>query len=335
MKSLKIVIINLLLFFIFLLVVENIIPFFSGIKVGNNRQLLIEEYNPNSKIKYLFNNKIYNKTIDNNGFSIDPKNFSSKFTRSIFFLGSSNVENLYVEEGKRMSDLTAKKINLIINDKFNSFNSGRGGLNSSHVLTNLIYKVIQQDPDYVFLMPTNDFGYLKNYGNYHNGPKKHFKEYNFLNIMRDLKNIFIPNIYVLLRSFIEFQIPELGVDDDLKIKSFSKIQETQLDEFENYFRSIVKICNVFNIKTIIGTQFLNIEAINGDELEVVRYMNNEINNIVRKVSREEGAILLDLESLVSKNYEYMYDAGHLNELGCDYVSDLISKIVIEIENEGY
>jgi len=334
MKILKIVFFNILLFFVLLLIVENLIPFFSEIKVGNKRQLIIEEYHPNSKIKYLFKNKIYNKTIDSNGFSIDPKNFSNKFKRSIFFLGSSNVENLYVEEGKRMSDLTAKKINLSINEKFNSFNSGRGGLNSSHVLTNLIYKVLQQNPDYVFLMPTNDFGYLKNYNSYHNGPKKHFKEFNSLNFIKDLKNIFIPNTYILLRSVIEFQIPELGVDDDLKIKSFSKIQETQLDDFENYFRSIVKICNVFNIKKIIGTQFYNIEAIDDNRVEVVKYMNNEINNIVRKVSREEGTILLDLENLVPKNYKYMYDSGHLNELGCDYVSDLISKIVIDIENEG-
>ena len=335
MKIIRLIILNLFVLFFLILIVENSIPYFYEIKVGSKRQLIIEEYHPNSKIGYLFKNKLFTKTIDNNGFSIDPNNYSSEFTKSIFFLGSSNVETLYIEEGKRMSDLTSKKINLLSKDKFNSFNSGKGGLNSSHVLSHLIYKVIQQDPDYVFLMPTNDFGYLKNYGNYHNGPKKHFKEYNSLNIMRDLKNIFIPNIYLLLRSFIEFQIPELGVDDDLKIKSFSKIQETQLDEFENYFRSIVKICNVFNIKTIIGTQFLNFEAIDDNRVEDVKYMINEINNIVRKVSREEGTILLDLESLVPKNYEYMYDAGHLNELGCDYVSDLISKIVIDIENEGY
>ena len=334
MKIIRLIILNLFVLFFLILIVENSIPYFNGIKVGSKRQLIIEEYHPNSKIGYLFKNKVFTKTIDNKGFSIDPNNYSSEFTKSIFFLGSSNVETLYVEEGKRMSDLTSKKINLLSKDKFNSFNSGKGGLNSSHVLSHLIYKVIQQDPDYVFIMPTNDFGYLRNYGGYQNGPKKHFKEFNFFNSIRDLKDLLIPNTYILLRSFIEFQIPEFGVDNDLKIKSFSKIEETQLDEFENYFKSIVKICSVFNIRTIIGTQFYNIEALEDDEVELVRFMNNEINNIVRKVSKEEGTILLDLENLVPKNYEYMYDAGHLNELGCDYVSDLISQTVINLENEN-
>ena len=332
MKTFKIIFYNIIILFLLIIIVENTIPYLTEIEVGRKRDILFEEYDPNSKIQYLYENKIYQKTIDKNGYSIDPTNFSNDFTKSIVFLGSSNVESLYVEEGKRLSDLTSKKINLLTDEKFNSFNSGKGGLNSSHVLSHLIYKVIQQDPDYVFIMPTNDFGYLRNYGGYQNGPKKHFKEFNFFNSIRDLKDLLIPNTYILLRSFIEFQIPEFGVDNDLKIKSFSKIEETQLDEFENYFRSIVKICNVFNIRTIIGTQFYNIEALDEDKVEVVKYMNNEINNIVRKVSIEEGTILLDLENLVPKNHEYMYDVGHLNELGCDYVSDLISQKVIDLEN---
>ena len=34
------------------------------------------------------------------------------------------------------------------------------------------------------------------------------------------------------------------------LKNKNKIKETQLDEFENYFRSTIKICKVFNIQTI-------------------------------------------------------------------------------------
>lgn len=334
MKIIKIIFLNLLLLFLLLLVVEYSLPYFTDISIGKERYIKTDEYQPNSNLKYLFNGELYKKAIDENGFSVNNQINNKDNKKSLYFLGSSNVETVYVKEGKRLSDLTISKLNQTLDDKFNGYNSSKGGLNTSHMIKHLIFKIIPQNPDYIFLMPTNDYSYLLEYNSYNNGPKTHFFESNILHLLKIIKDTFIPNIYVFLRSSIEFQIPELGVDNDLKIKSFSKIQETQLDEFENYFRSIVKICNVFSIKTIIGTQFYNIEALNGDKVEIAKFMNNEINNIVRKVSKEEGTILLDLENLVPKNYEYMYDAGHLNELGCDYVSDLISKIVIGLENEN-
>ena len=334
MKTFKIILYNIIILFLLIIIVENTIPYLTDIKIGRERYIKTDEYQPNSNLKYLFNGEVYKKLIDKNGFSVNNQINTKENKKSIYFLGSSNVETVYVKEGKRLSDLTISKLNRIFDDKFNGYNSSKGGLNTSHMIKHLIFKIIPQKPDYLFLMPTNDYSYLLEYNSYNKGPKTHFFKSNVFHLLKIIKDTFIPNIYVFLKSSIEFQIPELGVDDDLKIKSFSKIQETQLDEFENYFRSIVKICNVFNIKTIIGTQFYNIEALNGDKVEIAKFMNNEINNIVRKVSKEEGTILLDLENLVPKNYEYMYDAGHLNEFGCDYVSNLISKIVIDLENEG-
>ena len=178
MKYFKIIIINFLALFFLLIIVENLLPHLTDINIGKTRQIIVQEYAPNSKISYLFNDKIYKKTIDENGNSIDPFEFSSTYSKSIFFLGSSNVETLYVEEGKRLSDLTAKKVNLYSKHKFNGFNMAKGGLNSSHLLISLITKIVPQKPDYIFLMPTNDFPYLLNYGSYNKGPKSHFTKLN-------------------------------------------------------------------------------------------------------------------------------------------------------------
>ncbi|MDB9779871.1 hypothetical protein OAB54_06480 [Flavobacteriaceae bacterium] len=334
MKTFKIIFYNIIILFLLIIIVENTIPYLTDIKIGRERYIKTDEYQPNSNLKYLFNGEVYKKSIDENGFSVNNQINSKENKKSIYFLGSSNVETIYVKEGKRLSDLTISKLNRIYDDKFNGYNSSKGGLNTSHMLKHLIFKIIPQKPDYIFLMPTNDYSYLLEYNSYNKGPKTHFFKSNIFYFFKIIKDTFIPNIYVFLRSSIEFQIPSLGIDDDLRIKNKNKIKETQLDEFENYFRSTIKICKVFNIQTIIGTQFYNIEAVDKNKVELSKYMNSKINNIVRKVSREEGTLLLDLDSLVPKNFKYMYDAGHLNELGCDYVSDLISQKVIDLENEN-
>jgi lysophospholipase L1-like esterase len=331
MKYLKIILFNLTVLFILILIVEKSIPYFTDIDIGSRRYLIIQEYQPNSKLGYMFNDTIYNKTIDQNGFTIDPDHFSDTYSKTIFFLGSSNVETLYIEEGKRLADLTAKKINLFSEHKFNAFNIGKSGLNSSHVLINLISNVIPRKPDYVFLMPSNDFTYLTNYGSFSNGPKKHFTELNFYNTLKNLKDLFIPNLYILLKSSFEFQVPDFAVDNDLKINSFDNLKDTDLKEFENYFRSIIRLCSIFDIEVIVGTQFYNLEALETDGVVKANFINKKINSLVKKISEEESSILLNLDSLVPKNYKYMYDGGHLNNLGVDLVSDLISEEILKIE----
>lgn len=335
MKYIAIIVTNLFILFVLILLIEYSLPYLTEIKIGKERYLKIDEYQPNSSLKYLFNDDVYKKTIDNNGFSVNNQINSPNNKKSIYFLGSSNVETLYVSEGKRLSDLTTSKLNIAFDEKFNAFNSSKGGLNTSHMLKHLIFKIIPQKPDYVFLMPTNDYSYLLKYQSYHKGPKNHYFTSDFFHLFKIIKDTFIPNLYIFLRSSIEFQIPEVGIDNDLSLNPAVKIDRVDLLEFEKYFNSIIKICKIFDIKLILATQFYNVEAYdNRDDINKVTFMNNKINSIVRELARKENIVCLNLDSLIPKTYDYMYDAGHLNEKGTDLVSDLITQEIINIESQN-
>jgi hypothetical protein len=91
------------------------------------------------------------------------------------------------------------------------------------------------------------------------------------------------------------------------------------------------LCSIFDIEVIVGTQFYNLEALETDGVVKANFINKKINSLVKKISEEESSILLNLDSLVPKNYKYMYDGGHLNNLGVDLVSDLISEEILKIE----
>ena len=179
-------------------------------------------------------------------------------------------------------------------------------------------------------MPANDYSYLNNYSAYNLGPKGHFLNMDLFNFIRFMKDRFFSNIYIALRSSIEFQVPQIAIDNDLVYSKDNLSDEAISEEFEKYFNSIIQICKVFKIKLILGTQFYNEEFLN-DKSDVYFEKTRLINQVVRNLAKSEDIEFLDLENIIPKNNKYMYDAGHLNETGVEMASTKISELICKNE----
>ena len=60
-----------------------------------------------------------------------------------------------------------------------------------------------------------------------------------------------------------------------------------------------------------------------------RYYYSEFNQSIRDVSLEAQVLLVDLESQVPKNSNYMYDAVHLTDKGSELVANIVTKKIAE------
>ena len=54
------------------------------------------------------------------------------------------------------------------------------------------------------------------------------------------------------------------------------------------------------------------------------------NQITREVAIQENVTLIDLDSLIPKTNEFLYDTIHLNQAGSILMGDLVSKKLLEV-----
>jgi hypothetical protein len=333
----KIILINVIIIIFSLVLVDKFIPYLTNQKPGiENRFINLREHNPKASYSIKSNkigvNKDINIKTDINGFIIgDSKNNTNSY--EYIFLGGSTTECFYVDEKKRFPFKSIQLLNQLANKDFYGYNSGHGGNNMMHSYIILISKIIKLKPKNLVLMnAANDFSYLRLHGNYYDGPRGiiNNNEGSLYYFFKTIKDFLFPNLYKALRSY--YFINGLGAipggPDDSKTSLFSEDNDP-LDEYSKLLDLFVETCKIYNIRLILMTQFNNLKNIN--DIQYSKY--NLFNEQIRIVSNSKNIPLIDLDSIVPKNDDMMYDGLHLSDNGSLFVSEIISKYLFKLYND--
>lgn len=307
--------------------------------------------------------KKYFVHTDSNGFLINPLLPQYEKER-IVFLGGSTTECLYVTEEKRFPFLVAEKIADQTGTKVTSKSSGVSGNNSMHSINILLNKVLPERPRVVVLMESiNDLNvmlYEKTYWNKNVSrslvmdtamvarynsvfPKEKIEKPEGL-----LKNVFP---YLSLRyNILKNQLAQHGkktvVNEWANTGSENvTFNPQQIEEnFQSSIKTFVSVCRAWNIVPVLMTQQNRIVE-NPDKLvlkgfkpleergisyAVYRQEYLRFNQIIRDVAAEEKVLLIDLDKMVPKKSEYIYDVVHVNDKGSELIADIVSNELKEL-----
>lgn len=360
LKWIKLISINIGILISLLLLVENfLLPDVGGIELGNNRFIKLYEHKQNqTQIFDNYNWSVFFETAkhkknnifstDINGYVVGPR-VVKEYDKLIYFTGGSAVECMYVDEDKRFP----YKVQEILNNEganIKTINAGVGGTNSFHGYLSLITKGMKIKPDILFVMYNiNDISLLSKTGSYLNAPvwreiivnqKKpqiHQKHKGILGILRKFKDYLFPKLWRLFReNILGFDI--LNIDED-EFKNYRDLNPNSIDILETYRKSLynyVSFCKTNNIRLILMSQFNRIE--NKSKVFVEDYnkfkqaksadefveLYKKANLLISEVSFKNNIEFIDLNNLVPKTPEYIYDMIHLTDKGSLLVSEIIS-----------
>ncbi len=303
----------------------------------------------------------YPVNIDKNGFieTGNPKAENPEI--KILFLGGSTTETLFVPEEQRFPSIVERTLREKLDQDIEVYNSGVSGNNSMHSLLIFLSKGIPLKPSHSVLMHNiNDFGLLFKSESYWVAPisrsllldskllthktiedTTRTKVFNFL---KSAKNILFPNLYIYLR-------PRLLVNIEMHVDEFSSFREKKFDDlnieayegqFSSALISFIELSRAWNIKPILMTQANRIdpsepyfqkwfEDNNQGEMNIEQFaeLYKTFNNIIRKIAQEKEIVLIDLDLLIPKTNEFIYDTVHLNDAGSILAAESISAALIK------
>lgn len=263
---------------------------------------------------------LYTYHTDKDGF-VTPEYQNGK--RTLFFIGGSTTECMFVHEKLRFSYLTgeALKQNAL---NYTVKNAGFSGNNTFHSVDNIINKVLPFHPETIVLMEAiNDLSILLWEKTYHN--------------KNPHKSLIIDDVYK------GKNIEDAHADEFIDKRGNVQSMDTNIifTEYRRALRLFINICRAEDIRPVLMTQFNRIEPgqINScrqlHEL-VTKYnthftqsdfisLYKRMNAIVREVASEQDVHLIDLDLLVPKSDKYIYDAVHLNDSGSVLVANIVSE----------
>ncbi|MBU1040631.1 MAG: SGNH/GDSL hydrolase family protein [Proteobacteria bacterium] len=314
---------------------------------GGERYIVLREPRPFQDISHrpstetLFlttglENKKYRLRVDADGYII-PSKVHENADLSIVFLGGSTTECQYMDELARFPYLVGRHLENSLGITVNSFNTGHAGNNSEHSLFILQAKVVPKHPKIVVMMEcVNDLTWLLTMGNYY---APHYnrgiiveKEYN------PIKNFILS--FVRQKAAVQFDANDefAGYRESKKYISIEDI----CAQYKKNLELFVFICKQQNIIPVLMTQFnrftmetkkefqdnnhlKSLEDRFGMSFEQYYHSYHSLNNVQRIVAAEQHIPLIDLDKLVPKSSEYMYDTVHLSEKGSRLVAEIIAK----------
>lgn len=236
----------------------------------------------------------YRLKTNDMGFIINSKNEDYEVTSQAVFLGASQVESLYVEEGKRLSDQFQQGINI---KGLQVLNGGYSGTTSLQILNTLLNKILQFKPAQIyFFLPTNDIYAFRN-GGYWNNTNR------FSPIMPEKSMKALPSLEI-----------ELWRNELHKIYSIIK-NVCDIYNIKSYFMTFPHVINDKN-NYIINSYS---DKVAKDLIEDRKYLNSIFKDVISNINGN----IIDLESLVDFNESYFYDDVHLNEWGCKNVAKIL------------
>ena len=276
---------------------------------------------------------------DKDGY-IYPSRIHKQPDMTIFFLGGSTTEAIYVDEYNRFPYLVGRLLegNGI---KVNSINSGVSGNNSMHSINILLNKGLALRPDIAIMMHNvNDLNVLLYENNYWNkNPNRSLLIVSNSNISNYLKRILkavIPNLYISLRR-VKRNIFREDEFVHLRGKKLTINKQGIIEKFERSLLTFIAICKSNGIIPILMTQanrfrekpdriIINNWTLDKDfgiKYEEYKNIFDSMNDLIREVGRSNMVLIIDLAKDVPQDKAYMYDILHYNDNGSKYVARLI------------
>ena len=360
-KSTYLVLYYIIFIILFLLVAEFIMHSVNkdkGVDFGKERVIRLKEWAPNSKSILIPDDKLmtftdsliqkeYIVNIDSNGF-INPSKIYDTPDKSIFFVGGSTTECLYVDENKRFPYLVGRYIENNTSLKINSYNAGVSGNHSLHSIDIILNKIIPLSPDYVVFMHNfNDLSInvsdSKAYWNHIKNPVIIYTESGYIMLKKTIKGYF-PILNSLVRNaYYSIFLKEL---DGVKKKEKRVLDEEKvLNGFRKNLELFVQISKIYQFTPVLMTQFNRIkevpdkrvkrtfhyylESIHGVDYKVYFSIYEKMNDVIREVARKENVKLIDLDKIIPKDKKYIYDSIHLNTVGSEYVAKIIFNEILQ------
>ena len=303
----------------------------------------------------------YEINIDENGFIANGNINTPNPDIKIIFLGGSTTETLFVPEKSRFPSVIERNLRRELEQTVNVYNGGVSGNHSMHSVFILLAKGIPLQPNYAVLMHNiNDFALLSKTESYWEAPKSrslvvenidgNFKTIEdssrniLFNIIKAAKDSLAPNLYTYLR-------PRLFADIQFhrdEFEGFSKnFNDLDLDKVEQQFRSsitsFIQLSRAWNIEPILMTQGNRIDPnLEYFQKWFIRYQRGvmtarefsdvykRLNEVIREIALQEHATLIDLDLLIPKSNEFLYDTIHLNEAGSILMADIVSAQILEL-----
>ena len=306
------------------ILLDRIIPIITSQKPGIERSVNIREHDPFSSYKVKSDTTTVFIKTDKNGLILGdfvPRNDKIDFV----FIGGSSTECFYVDESLRFPFYSIKLLNKKKGTNFYGYNAGFGGSNLMHSYIVLISKLLDLKPKNIILLnAVNDFGYLMSNSSYFKGPRQliNSNNLNIYSFLKKIKDNLYPNLYRSIRSV--FLINNLGTipgGPDSNVGKREVNFDENLNEFSKILNLFIETCQVYGINVVLMTQFNNLQNINKKQYcEYKRF-----NDLIRKTSYSRNIKLIDLDSLVPKNFKMMYDGIHLSNNGSIFVSKIISE----------
>jgi hypothetical protein len=361
LKWIKISIVNLLVLFVLLLIIEKIFlkNVNAGIELNNDRHINLREHKQNTT--QIFDNKYQSTryksavfkeknaiTTDSEGFIVGP-NIIKDYDKLIFFSGGSTTQCIYVDEDKRFPYLVQENLNGV-GYNVKTVNSGVGGSNSFHGYLSFITKGMRLSPDILFVMYNiNDIALLSKTGSYFNAPsnrkliidKKNIENHpyfdRFLGFLRRVKNILYPKLWKLFReNVLGFKVFSVTTDEFKNHRVQNPSNSEILSKYKNSILNFVSFCKNNNIRLILLSQFNMIE--NKSEIFIQDYnqykqekeieefvdLYKQANELLLEISILNNIEFIDLNKLIPKTDEFIFDTIHLTDKGSILVSKIIS-----------
>ena len=338
---------------------------------GTARAINLREFNPNQYALVRPTNYYmqgvenleqidYAVDIDENGFikTGNPKSENPEI--KILFLGGSTTEAIFVPEKQRFASIVERTLRERLGQDVEVFNSGVSGNNSMHSLFILLSKGIPLKPTHAVLMHNyNDFALLYKTESYWVAPSGRSliidtssnSEFSSISIsyrfLKSIKDFFVPNLYTYLgpRLFV------IKPSDEFKGFRKKDFEDLNLERYKNQFTSslisFIQLSRAWNIEPILMTQANRINVkdalfqqwflMNGRE----ELSSNEFielyqlsNQLIREIAQTHSVHLVDLDLLIPKTNEFIYDTVHFNKAGSKLVADNVTEKVLKIINKS-
>lgn len=366
LKWIKILIINISIFLILILILENTIfeSYFSKpVDFYSERSIRLHETKLNSRFKIVeTNHRKYSgisDTVllksDKDGFLIgDEEPIVDDETKGIFFLGGSTTFCYACDIDKRFPYLTGK----LLRDKdfkVKTYNGGVGGMNTYIQLLSFLAKGINKKPDYLVWMPLGvDLSQLSITGSYFdNIPSKSIitdrsltNNKGFISKLRSIKDKYFFSSWLVFRNLF-FGDKTLFISQD-KFDGYKEYYNNEhiLNEIKKNLDMMLQICKIHNIELILMTEFNLIDVKHPSYVdEYLRFnrkkniddfvdLYKKSNKFLIEYSILNNVDLIDLNGMIPKTQKYIYDPVHLTNEGCLLTSQHISNYFTELfENE--
>lgn len=357
LKYTKIVLINLIILVVILALID---PFFAlpedGWENARRREIDLREYPPNFD-QNVAPTQAYLDRIgetgpvpsrlrtESHGFIVggDPQDYEDKCPDVIVF-GGSTTECLYNPEKHRYPHVAQQQLSEMLGREVIVLNGGYSGSHVIHSSMSLLAKGVPLKPEWVVLLNNiNDLSQLTKTGSYWVAPQSRdiiqweesASEGYWTQRLKAVKNFLFPNLWDRL-SRLRAAGSSKEKDEwegyrDSSEHSFSGAR----DAFHEALNDFVEIAENHGIKVLLCTQFnrLNeedkqIKKIFGGTDGQFRALMAEhavFNQDIRNFASQKRIAVLDLDSLVPKTAEYMYDEVHLTEKGAIFVGELLAK----------